>query len=83
MPKRQQQKTSENESLARRLDAIIRLILEFMYANKPLKFNQTTAARILKSVGLSPTEIARIFGKKSARDVAWFLYSKKQGKIKR
>jgi len=49
--------------------------------NKPKskeKFNEAVAARILKSVDLTPTEIARILGKKSATDVAPYLYPKKK-----
>ena len=43
------------------------------------KFNEPAAARILYSVGLTPTEIAKILGKKSAQDVSPYLYPKKKG----
>lgn len=49
--------------------------------NKPKdkeRFTEASAARILKSSGLTPTEIAKILGKKAATDVAPYLYPKKQ-----
>jgi hypothetical protein len=73
-------KTDGNEYLVRRLDAIIRLLLETMYAMKITEFNQTIAVQTLNSVGLTPTEIAAILGKKSPTDVAPYLYKKKLGK---
>jgi hypothetical protein len=83
MAKAKPRKTDGSEYLVRRLDAIIRLLLEIMYGMKVLKFNQTNAARTLKSVGLSPTEIATIFGKKSREDVSQYLYGKKHAKSRR
>jgi len=77
MPK--ERKSSPDEDAVKiRLDALIRLVLESMYANKSMPFDQATAARALKSVGLSPTDIAHIMGKKSAQDVSPYLYSKKK-----
>jgi len=49
--------------------------------NKPEakeKFTETVAVRILRSVELTPTEIAKILGKKSATDIAPYLYPKKK-----
>jgi predicted transcriptional regulator len=48
--------------------------------NKPKgkeKFNEGVAARLLRSMDFSPTEIAKILGKKSATDVSKYLYGKK------
>jgi hypothetical protein len=42
--------------------------------------NDGVASRLLKSSGLSPTEIAIILGKGSATDVAQYLYPKKKNK---
>lgn len=68
-----------DEEFLRRLDVIIRLLIEL---NKKLdeKFDMATIVKILKSLGLAPTEIAKILGYKSRTSVASFLYSKKKGK---
>lgn len=78
MSRKQSKKKTEIDAVSNRLDALIRLFIEM---NKPRiqeKFNEATAARILKSSGLTPTEIAKILGKKSATDVAPYLYPKKK-----
>lgn len=62
------------DAITIRLDALLRLILEFSKNKEGL--TDGAAAQILKSVGLTPTEIAKIFGKKSATDVAPYLYKK-------
>lgn len=67
------QNDEKNEYLTR-LDAIIRLCIESQKENNQL--NESSAARLLKSVGLQPTAIAKILGKKSATDVAPYLYGK-------
>lgn len=59
-----------------RLDAIIRLMIEVGKGKEPM--TDSIAARALNSVGLTPTEIARILGKKSATDVSPYLYKKSQ-----
>lgn len=59
-----------------RLDALIRLCIESNREEKVV-LKDSNAARILKSAGLTPTEIANILGKKSATDVAPYLYGKK------
>lgn len=66
-----------NVAVTKRLDALIRLFIEL---NKPDKgkFTEGDAARLLKSVDLTPTEIAKILGKNSATDVAPYLYTKKK-----
>lgn len=78
MSKKQSKEKTANDSISNRLDALIRLFIE---VNKPKgeeKLNEATAARILKSTGLTPTEIAKILGKKSATDVSAYLYLKKK-----
>ncbi len=67
------------ESVNKRLDSLIRVLLETLYTKKK-KFNEATAVRILNSAGLTPTEIAKILGKKNATSVASYLYSKGKSK---
>jgi len=75
MAKRKERADSRT-STDRRLDALIRLSIEHnRKSEKPL--NEGDYARLLKSAGLTPTEIASILGKKSATDIAPHLYSKK------
>ena len=77
--KKQQELATRDDPVAKRLDALIRLFIEMNKERKEKeKFNEATAARILKSVGLTPTQIARILGKKSAQDVSSYLYPKKK-----
>lgn len=68
----------EFAQIVRRLDALIRLIMEIHYPKKKLTFG----APILKSTGLTPTEIARILGKKRATDIAPYIYSRGKTKTK-
>jgi len=75
MKKKSEAATSKN-STDLRMDALIRLFIETNKRKDGL--NEAKAARILKSVGLSPTEIAKILGKKTASDVSPYLYSKKK-----
>ena len=64
------------ESINRRLDALIRVILETLY-DKKKKFNDATAVRTLHSAVLTPTEIAKILGKKGgAQAVSQYIYQK-------
>jgi hypothetical protein len=82
MPKKR--KSSSNQDAVKiRLDALIGLVLETMYANDSLNFDQPKAARLLKSIGLSPTEIAHVMGKKTAQDISPYLYVKKRAKVTR
>lgn len=78
MSNKQSRKKTENDPIANRLDALIRLFIEMNKPKGKEKFSEATAARILKSAGLTPTEIAKILGKKSATDVAPYLYPKKK-----
>ena len=67
-------------SINTRLDAILRLQLETL-SNKKKKFNDATAVRTLHSAGLTPTEIAKILGKKGGSSaVSVYLYSKTKKK---
>jgi len=66
------------DSVVKRLDALIRLFIEMNKPGTNKNFNEAVAARILKSLDLTPTEIAKILGKKSATDVSQYLYPKKK-----
>jgi len=64
------------DAIIQRLDALIRLIIE---TNKDKEgLNEAQFSRILHSVGISPTDIAKILGKKKATDVSPYLYQKKK-----
>jgi hypothetical protein len=72
-------KSKQQESdpaVVKRLDALLRLTLESLLDRKSLK-NEGDAARLFRSLGLTPTEIATIVSKKSATDVSKYLYSNK------
>lgn len=76
---------TENEknnftSINRRLDGLIRIMLETHYYDEGRNRNVGTAVRMLKSAGVAPTEIAKILGKKDATSIAMYLYSKKKSK---
>jgi hypothetical protein len=73
--KKSKEKTTA-DPVTKRLDALIRLFVEINKPKGKEKFNEAVAARLLKSVELTPTEIAKILGKKSATDVAPYLYAK-------
>jgi hypothetical protein len=71
----------ERDPVVKRLDALLRLIIETNKKDKG-EFNEASAARLLKSAGLTPTEIAHVLGKESATDVSPYLYPKKKSKAK-
>lgn len=75
---KKKQKGEATDPTTKRLDALIRLFIEMNKPEAGKKFSEAEAARILKSVGLTPTDIAKILGKKSATDVAPYLYPKKK-----
>ena len=79
MKKKNDKTNDAYESVNRRLDALIRIMLETLYENKK-NLNHETAAKTLHSVGLTPTEIATILGKSSRTSVAHYLYSKPNAK---
>lgn len=60
----------------RRLDALIRLLVE-VNKDRGKKLSEPEAALILTSAGLTPTEVAKILGKKSATQISSYLYGKK------
>lgn len=64
------------DPITKRLDALIRLLVEMNKPKGKEEFNEAVAARLLKSVDLTPTEIAKILGKKSRTDIAHYLYDK-------
>ena len=67
--------SERRDAVVIRLDALLRLFVEINKGENGL--SEPSAARILKSAGLTPTDIAKIFGKKSATGVAPYLYQKK------
>ena len=78
MKRKQQNEERSEDQIIKRLDALIRLFIEMNKSGDKKEFNESVAARTLKSVGLTSTEIAKILGKKSATDVAPYLYPKKK-----
>ncbi|HEY5748601.1 MAG TPA: hypothetical protein VIU12_21170 [Chryseolinea sp.] len=72
-------KEDARDPISKRLDALIRLLIDLNREEKAV-MNDGVASRLLKSTGLSPTEIATILGKGSATDVAQYLYGKKKKK---
>jgi hypothetical protein len=66
------------DASTKRLDCVIRLFAETLKKSDPKSFTDGSISRLLNSAGLSPSEIAKIFGKKSATDIAPYLYSKKK-----
>lgn len=78
MPKKslkKKQNKDTRDSTIKRLDALIRLFIELNKDN----LNETQSAKILYSLGLTPTEVALILGKKSSSAVNPLIYSKKKG----
>ena len=67
-----------NEAVVKRLDALIRLFFEMNKPEKKRKLGEGDVARLLKSLDLTPTEIAKILGKNSATDLSYCLYPKKK-----
>lgn len=78
MPAKKQQieKNYTTNDIVVRLDAIIRLLIESNLDNE--KFNNTKVIPVLNSVGLDPTDIAKIYGKNKASDISPYLYKKKK-----
>ena len=74
-------KNSEDESI-KRLNALIRLSIEREKIELGRSFNLGDKVRQLSSVGLAPSEIAKILGKKSSSDIAPYLYIKKKNENK-
>jgi hypothetical protein len=59
-----------------RLDAIVLLLLSSNKADDKGRIKISQAAPLLHTAGYSPTEIAKLFGKKKAQDVAQYIYKK-------
>jgi|WetSurMetagenome_2_1015567.scaffolds.fasta_scaffold190307_3 hypothetical protein len=78
MSKKQVNEIATPGAVTKRLDALIRLLIEMNKPKSKEKFNEGVAARLLKSMDFTPTEIAKILGKKSATDVSQYLYPKKE-----
>lgn len=78
MSKQNNENKKEDENLSKRLDAIIRLLIENNKQNLGNKFNLGETIRNLNSIGLTPSEIAKILGKKSYSDISPHLYKKKK-----
>lgn len=72
--KTKKEKSKENREIVKRLDALIRILLE-IHLSKNDNFSLTLAVKALKSCGLTPTEIADILGKKRT-DITYLLYAK-------
>jgi hypothetical protein len=75
-------KTEENDRMIKRLDGILYLLIEIATTlNQKYKEKSRFRSHIIKvlnSMGLTPTEIARILGYKSRTSVASYLYSKRK-----
>ena len=80
MAKKNNELENERNSLEKRLDAIIRILVEKEKIELGNKFNLGEKIRILNSCGLKPLEIAKIFGKEKSSDIAPYLYQKKTKK---
>jgi ketopantoate hydroxymethyltransferase len=75
-------KKKENDKIAKRLDGILYLLVEIA-ATLNQKYKKKShfkshSVKVLNSIGLTPTEIARILGYKSRTSVASHLYKRKQ-----
>jgi hypothetical protein len=65
----------QRDASTKRLDGLLRLIIEALKSSDSKAFNDGSVARILYSTGLTPTEISKILGKPSATHIAKYLYS--------
>jgi len=66
------------ESVNRRLDALIRITAETLFISNDRKIGEADVIRMLNSAGLTPTEIAKIMGRKDRRSVSGELYGSKK-----
>jgi hypothetical protein len=65
------------DPVVKRLDALLRFYIETNKGKE--RFTEAGAARMLQSLGFTPTEIAAVLGKKSRTEVSKYLYSKGKG----
>ncbi len=73
----------ELKTMRIRLDAIVLLLLKTHCGDKKGRIKISEAAPLLHSAGYSPTEIAKILGKKKPSEVAPYLYSKTKSSKKK
>lgn len=74
-------KDEPNSSINRRLDVLIRVVLETLYNKNDKKFGEGDGIRLLNSAGLTPTEISTLLGKGGdPTTVSYALYSKPKKK---
>ena len=66
------------KSLKVRLDALILIMLSTHFKDEKGKINLSDSAKLLRTAGLTPTEIALLLGKKNRTDIAQYLYAKKK-----
>jgi len=57
-----------------RLDAVVLLLATSQFSDADAKIKIAPVAKILHKSGYTPTEIARLFGKKKATDISKYLY---------
>ena len=67
----------KDDAVSKRLDALIRLVAETLHDKNNIKIPKADVVRMLNSAGLTPTEIAKIYGKKQGSSVSNALYKKK------
>jgi len=77
--KKNNKEKDEKNHIVKRLDIIIRLLMEEQIKNKKMK--RSEQLRILDSVGLRPNEIGNIMGQKS-KDISSQLVRLKKKKTK-
>lgn len=65
-----------DREISKKLDILIRLYIESLLRSDDNNFNIGQIARILKTMGISPTEIAKLLGKKSVTSIAPHLYQR-------
>ena len=78
MAKKTIKKDDLRDPMTKRLDCILRLLAEALKATDSKTFNDGSVSRMLNSTGLTPTEIAKVFGKDSASAISPYLYQKKK-----
>ncbi|MCB9237371.1 MAG: hypothetical protein H6580_05540 [Flammeovirgaceae bacterium] len=78
MAKATNKKDDPRDPATKRLDGILRLVIEALKSSDSKTFNDSSISRILNSTGLTPTEIAKVLGKESATAIAPYLYQKKK-----
>jgi hypothetical protein len=57
-----------------RLDGIVMLLMGLRFSDEKGNLRLVHAAKLLHKVGYTPTEIAKLFGKKKATEVSTYLY---------